>query len=195
MTTFAPEKLAAAEESLQRAVRALQDLDVSAQALEGTEIPVKLLEWVDQGGDPDAFFQQLFRQSVWAAQVSGNLVSLTPPHVACVWSTWWLISTTHTSRGARRCLHQCAVCLSTRTVVLRTLAVSTHPHMLADDERQAARAVGGKRRTEVGSAQPGTRHGYALLWRRGAGQVTRVYQPGAYCTILGRAPVLCTVKS
>jgi hypothetical protein len=71
VTSFSSEKQAAVEESFLRSAEALKDVDQAANALQGTEVPVKLLDWVDQGKDPDAFFKQLFQETIWNAQVCG----------------------------------------------------------------------------------------------------------------------------
>ena len=69
VTTFNADKQPAVEEVFQRVAQRLQELDVSAGCLQGMEIPLKLLDWVDEGKDPDAFYKQLFQEAVWSAQV------------------------------------------------------------------------------------------------------------------------------
>jgi hypothetical protein len=68
VSSFAPEKQTAVEESFMRSARALEEIEAASGSLEGVEVPLRLLEWVDQGKDPDAFYQQLFQEAIWTAQ-------------------------------------------------------------------------------------------------------------------------------
>lgn len=57
-----------AEESFEHAVKGLQAVEGSLQEIEDTELPQKLLQWIDEGKDPNAFYQQLFQDTIWSAQ-------------------------------------------------------------------------------------------------------------------------------
>lgn len=59
----------AVEESLRLVLAAMRELDSSTDPLSDVEVPAKLLQWVDEGKDPDAFFKQLFDDTIWTSQV------------------------------------------------------------------------------------------------------------------------------
>jgi hypothetical protein len=69
---FKPEDKTAACTSLKRAATALCAIDAATTSLEGIDVPVQLLEWIDQGKDADSFYQQLFRETIWNAQVCSS---------------------------------------------------------------------------------------------------------------------------
>lgn len=58
------------EDALRLVLAAMRDLDSSASSLSEVEIPSKLLQWLDEGKDPDGFFKMLFDDTIWAGQVS-----------------------------------------------------------------------------------------------------------------------------
>jgi hypothetical protein len=66
---FRPENQAAACASLKRVATTLCGIDNATSSLEGIDVPVQLLEWIDQGKDADSFYQQLFKETIWNAQV------------------------------------------------------------------------------------------------------------------------------
>ena len=81
---FTAEKQGSAQASFESAVQGLQDMEGLIAGIDGIEVPQKLLEWVDQGKDPDAFYQKLFEETLWLAQVCHCIAF---PNGACI-SQW-----------------------------------------------------------------------------------------------------------
>ena len=69
ITNELPEQKPVVEEALRLVLAAMRDLDSSASSLSDVEIPAKLLQWLDEGKDPDGFFKMLFDDTIWAGQV------------------------------------------------------------------------------------------------------------------------------
>lgn len=61
------------EETLRLVLASMRDLDSSAASLSDVDVPAKLLQWLDEGKDPDAFFKMLFDDTIWASQVCYEL--------------------------------------------------------------------------------------------------------------------------
>ena len=81
-------KQAAVQASFTHTARTLQAIEAAAPSLEGLDVPVKLLEWIDEGKDADAFYHALMRECIGTAQVR------TP-------GLWSLINQSHV-KGSRR---------------------------------------------------------------------------------------------
>lgn len=64
-----PEQKPVVESTLRLVLAAMRELDSSAASLSDVEVPAKLLQWLDEGKDPDAFFKTLFDDTIWASQV------------------------------------------------------------------------------------------------------------------------------
>lgn len=63
------EQKAVLEEAIRHVLSFMKDLDASAASLADQEVPAKLLQWLDEGKDPDAFYQMLFNETIWGSQV------------------------------------------------------------------------------------------------------------------------------
>lgn len=62
-------------EAVRCVLDAISDVDESTMLLESMpekeqpDVPCKLLEWLDAGKDPDAFYKQLIDDTIWGSQV------------------------------------------------------------------------------------------------------------------------------
>jgi hypothetical protein len=57
------------QNTLEGVLQSMRSVDEAAAALRDVEVPAKLLQWLDEGKDPDAFFKALFDDTIWASQV------------------------------------------------------------------------------------------------------------------------------
>jgi hypothetical protein len=64
------------EESIRHVLSFMRQLDADASSLADQDVPAKLLQWLDEGKDPDAFYKMLFNETIWGGQVRQSWLSL-----------------------------------------------------------------------------------------------------------------------
>lgn len=77
-------KQVAVQASFANAARSLEGIEAAVPALEGLDVPVKLLDWIDAGKDADSFYQALMRECIGTAQVRPALDPCCTPALRCL---------------------------------------------------------------------------------------------------------------